>query len=198
MHLKTVIFERDNLQMELDDALNQIEKLEEQVQVAVKAGGDEVLHTVMEIRQNPYEDLDEDGGIAALANKQDHTVEIAASPFEDNFVGGELTKKRQGMVMMPPMGQSQSNDKLTMAQGNMKMNLGLHNKNVGNARAKKNIVKMGIPALDLSTLKNVKDYKDWYGYSQKLENAIRLLREKNEALENERDMKDLHMMKLEK
>ena len=36
--------------MELEDALNQIDKLEEQVQVAVKAGGDEVLHTVMEIR----------------------------------------------------------------------------------------------------------------------------------------------------
>lgn len=78
------------------------------------------------------------------------------------------------------------------------MNLGLHNKNVGNARAKKNIVKMGIPALDLSTLKNVKDFKDWYGYSQKLENAIRLLREKAEALENEKDMKDLHIMKLDK
>ena len=31
MHLKSVIFERDNLQMELDEALNQIEKLEEQV-----------------------------------------------------------------------------------------------------------------------------------------------------------------------
>jgi len=24
---------------------------------------------------------------------------------------------------------------------------------------------MGIPSLDLSNLKNVKDYKDWYGYS---------------------------------
>jgi len=47
----------------------------------------------------------------------------------------------------------------------MKMNLGLHNKNVANARAKKNMVKMGIPALDLSTLKNVKEFKDWYGYS---------------------------------
>jgi len=90
MHLKTVIFERDNLQMELDDALNQIEKLEEQVQVAVKAGGDEVLHTVMEIRHNPYEDLDEDGG-AGLPIK-DHTVEIASSPFEDNFVGGDLKR----------------------------------------------------------------------------------------------------------
>lgn len=80
----------------------------------------------------------------------------------------------------------------------MKMNLGLHNKNVANARAKKNMVKLGIPALDLSTLKNVKEFKDWYGYSQKLENAIRLLREKNEALEKEIDMKDLHYMKLEK
>ena len=57
---------------------------------------------------------------------------------------------------------------------------------------------MGIPSLDLSNLKNVKDYKDWYGYSQKLENAIRLLREKTEALENDRDIRDLHVMKLEK
>ena len=70
--------------------------------MAVKAGGDEVLHTVMEIRQNPYEDLEEDEG--AAANKKDHTVEIAASPFEDNFVGGDLTKK--GRVAIPPIGQS--------------------------------------------------------------------------------------------
>jgi len=74
--------------MELDDALNQIEKLEEQVQVAVKAGGDEVLHTVMEIRQNPYEDLD-DGGAGAHV---DRTVDIGESPFEDKL-GGDLTKK---------------------------------------------------------------------------------------------------------
>ena len=189
--------------MELEEALNQVEKLEEQVQVAVKAGGDEVLHTVMEIRQNPYEDLDD--GEGGLGGFKDHTVEIAASPFEDNLVGGDLSKKRNNMFSIPPlkgMGLSASNDKMTIAnQGNLKMNLGLHNlKNVGNgnARAKKNMVKMGIPALDLSTLKNAKEYKDWYGLCQKLENAIRLLREKTEALENERDMKDLHIMKQEK
>ena len=95
--------------MELEEALNQVERLEEQVQVAVKAGGDEVLHTVMEIRQNPYEDLDDEGIIAA--GFKDHTVEIAASPFEDNLVGGDLTKKRQGMVIVPPLGLSSSNDK---------------------------------------------------------------------------------------
>ena len=100
--------------------------------------------------------------------------------------------------IIPKLGASASNDKLTMYQGNLKKNLGLHNKNVANARAKKNMVTMGIPALDLSTLKNVKEFKDWYGYSQKLENAIRLLREKTEAQEKEGDMKDLHMMKLEK
>ena len=132
------------------------------MQVAVKCGGDEVLHTVMEIRQNPYEDLDGEG----ISNFKDHTVEIAASPFDDNLVGGDLSKKRSGMPMIPPLsglGHSTSNDKMSMVQGNMKMNLGMHNKNVGNARAKKNIVKMGIPSLDLSTLKNAKDYKDWYG-----------------------------------
>ena len=78
------------------------------------------------------------------------------------------------------------------------MNLGLHNKKFANQRAKKNLVNMGIPALDLSSLKHVKDFKDWYGYSQKLEHAIRLLREKNDALEKDGDMKELHILKLEK
>ena len=45
------------------------------------------------------------------------------------------------------------------------MNLGLHNKVEGKYRAKKKIAQMGIPSLDLSTLKNVKEFKDWYGYS---------------------------------
>lgn len=44
--------------------------------------------------------------------------------------------------------------------------------------------KLGMPSLDLSGLKNNREYKDWYGYSQKLENAINLLREKNDSLEN--------------
>ena len=38
LHLKSVIFERDNLQMELDEAFSQIEKLEQQVEVAQKIG----------------------------------------------------------------------------------------------------------------------------------------------------------------
>ena len=40
------------------------------------------------------EDMDElDGGIGNAGRNKDHTVEIAASPFEDNFVGGDLTTK---------------------------------------------------------------------------------------------------------
>lgn len=196
MHLKSVIFERDNLQMELDDALNQIEKLEEQVQVAVRAGGDEVLHTVMEIRANPYEDLEG----AAPAKGKDNTVEMHESPFRDDAVdlAGSLGRRQAPLAQpsvlnKPPVAPSALSGGQPFEQCNMKMNLGLHNKKVGNARSKKNIQNMGIPALDLSTLKNVKDFKDWYGYSQKLENAIRLLREKNTALENERDMQDLHI-----
>ena len=162
--------------------------------MAVKAGGEEVLHTVMEIRANPYEDLEEVG----IENIKDKTVELGDSPFEDNLVGKDLAKKApQPLRSVPALGHSASNDNLNL-QGNMKMNLGLHNKAVGNARSKKNIAKMGIPAIDLSTLKNVKDFKDWYGYSQKLENAIRLLREKTEALEKDGDMKELQIMKLEK
>lgn len=45
-------------------------------------------------------------------------------------------------------------------------------------------MKLGVPTLDFSNLKGVKEYKDWYAYSQKLENAIRLLREKTDGLEN--------------
>ena len=40
------------------------------------------------------------------------------------------------------------------------------------------MVKKKVPGLDLSNLKPVKDYKDWYGYSKKLEEAMKLLREK--------------------
>ena len=173
MHLKSVIFERDNLQMELDDAFNQIEKLEAQVQVAVKAGGDEVLHTVMEIRQNPYEDLDEG------EEGKDRTVQMVTSPFEDNNKVMQLSKKNAGgrsaldLGPMPPLNlpgagaleQNAGGLSSAASQGNLKMNLGLHNKNIGNARAKKNIAKIGIPSLDLSTLKNVREFKDWYGYS---------------------------------
>jgi len=33
----------------------------------------------------------------------------------------------------------------------------------------------------------VKDYKDWYSYAKKLEDAIRLLRERIRDLENENE-----------
>ena len=52
--------------------------------MAVKAGGDEVLHTVMEIRANPYEDLDEGDGVG---RQRDHSVDLASSPFDDNIGG---------------------------------------------------------------------------------------------------------------
>jgi hypothetical protein len=45
-----------------------------------------------------------------------------------------------------------------------------------------------IPSLDLSGTKRNTDYKDWYGYSQKLEKSVRILQGKNEQL-----MKDLNM-----
>ena len=65
------------------------------MQVAVKAGGDEVLHTVMEIRQNPYEDLD-DGG---LNNFQDKSVELNDSPLD--LAGPGLTKTVPGLPSQP-------------------------------------------------------------------------------------------------
>lgn len=39
-------------------------------------------------------------------------------------------------------------------------------------------IKSKVPGLDFSNLKQVKDFKDWYSYAKKLEDAIRLLREK--------------------
>ena len=49
-------------------------------------------------------------------------------------------------------------------------------------------MKLGVPSLDFTALKQVQEYKDWYAYSQKLENATRLLRERVENLENEREL----------
>ena len=60
------------------------------------------------------------------------------------------------------------------------------------------LAKLGIPSLDFSNLKNVKEYKDWYGYSQKLENAIRLMRERIASLEDQRDFRDLKISQMEK
>lgn len=42
-----------------------------------------------------------------------------------------------------------------------------------------------VPGLDFSNLKQVKDFKDWYSYAKKLEDAIRLLREKILDVEKE-------------
>ena len=72
--------------MELEEAFQQIDKLEQQVEVAQKIG--EQLHTQMEVRENPYEELEGVGGGHA-----DHTVEMADVPF-DGDLGGDLSKKK--------------------------------------------------------------------------------------------------------
>lgn len=43
-----------------------------------------------------------------------------------------------------------------------------------------------IPILDFNKLKQVKAYKDWYGYAQKLEKSVKLLRTKIKKLEEDR------------
>lgn len=40
-----------------------------------------------------------------------------------------------------------------------------------------------VPRLDLSGVTQVKEFKDWYAYSKKLEDAIKLLREKIRSME---------------
>ena len=44
-----------------------------------------------------------------------------------------------------------------------------------------------MPGLDFSNLKHVKDYKDWYAYAKKLEDALTLLRQRITELESEKD-----------
>ena len=44
-----------------------------------------------------------------------------------------------------------------------------------------------VPGLDFSNLKHVKDYKDWYVYAKKLEDALSLLRQRIKELEEEND-----------
>ena len=166
--------------MELDEAFSQIEKLEQQVEVAQKIG--EQLHTQMEIRENPYEDIE---GIGDAAN--DRSVDIGDVPYGGGLEVN-LSKKRDAS----PLGlklPSGDNPNSVETLGNMLASNKLDKKpSISNARQKLKIAKLGVPSLDLSGLKNVKEYKDWYGYSQKLENCIGLLRERAEALEKERDM----------
>ena len=78
-------------------------------------------------------------------------------------------------------------------------------KQFGPMRAKMKIAKLGVPSLDFTNLKSVKEYKegqilgfkykDWFGYSKKLESAISLLREKIDGLENQQDLNVLKKMK---
>ncbi len=42
-----------------------------------------------------------------------------------------------------------------------------------------------VPKLDFSNLRQVKEFKDWYSYSKKLEDAIMLLRERIRDLEKD-------------
>ena len=63
----------------------------------------------MEIRQNPYEDLD-DGG---LDNFQDRSVDLNDAPLED-LTGITVTKPKVVAPKIPPLGQSVSASNLNM------------------------------------------------------------------------------------
>jgi hypothetical protein len=56
---------------------------------------------------------------------------------------------------------------------------------IGDPRAKSQNRK--VPGLDFSNLKHVKEYKDWYVYAKKLEDALSLLRKRIKDLEEEND-----------
>lgn len=56
LHFKSVLFERDNLELELHDAMKQIDNL----QAAIRGENDvsRPMNTQMDIRDNPYDELD--------------------------------------------------------------------------------------------------------------------------------------------
>lgn len=120
----------------------------------------------MEIRENPYEDLDVGEG------HNDRTVEIPFNETDD--LDTKIAKMATGQKEVSPLALKLSNPDAG-AQTSSIQNLGLQlnaNKTDKTAkgmpsmgRQKHTLVKLGIPALDLSGLKNVKEYKDWYGYS---------------------------------
>jgi hypothetical protein len=53
-----------------------------------------------------------------------------------------------------------------------------------------------VPGLDFSNLKQNKDFKDWYSYAKKLEDAIKLLREKISMMEKENVDQEFKYQKL--
>lgn len=53
-----------------------------------------------------------------------------------------------------------------------------------------------IPVLDFRKLKQVKAYKDWFGYSQKLEKSVKMLRSRVQKFERERNEFDIKFNKL--
>jgi len=70
--------------MELEDALNQIDKLEQHIGNGVGIVGptdntDMMLHTAMDIQKNPYEDLEAAGGF-----HKDVSVEVNLNAFVNN------------------------------------------------------------------------------------------------------------------
>ena len=56
----------------------------------------------------------------------------------------------------------------------------------------------GVPKLDFRKLKKVREYKDWFSYSQKLEESIRILRARVKALENDNNLLNEKYRKLTK
>lgn len=103
MHLKSVLYERDNLEMELKEALQQIDRLEQEKS--------DVSKSIM-------------------------VTEMGAGDFQtipDNL--------------------------------SVNLQVGPNKSSITQAKQKHVALKLGVPSLDLSTLKGVKEYKDWYGYS---------------------------------
>ena len=124
----------------------------------------------------------------------DHTFDCLETPFDDNDLGKLEIKTVPKVPTLGKVAPSQEIPGLQVTNDPFKKKTAP----LGNARQKVKIAKLGVPSLDLSSLKNVKEYKDWYGYSQKLENAIRLMREKIESLENYKEMTELQFTQLQK
>ena len=155
LNLSSIISEKEKLQNELENALNQIDQLK----TLVAENTLQSLYTV----QGADESHDSGEKTIDMNNVSNLIVGATAGINPSCFANQGRTHTE-----VPPG-----------RKGGMRP-LGAQNRSKSRGSLK-------VPGLDFSNLKQVRDFKDWYSYSKKLEDAIRLLREKIREVENSED-----------
>jgi len=93
-------------------------------------------------------------GLASRGREKSPTPNLRVGAFGGSLVQNQRSSTPTGASPMIGFPNSQSNS-----------NLKLNPAGLSNARQKQKNMKLGIPTLDFSNLKQVKEYKDWFGYS---------------------------------